>query len=595
MGGTMRLGAYPAPARAGHTCPRDLRRRGRVRAAPPPLRAQQPVPPGARGPRHGVLGQLARRAARRVHRAAAGDAPVLRRDAGAPRVQEPAEPSAPAVRRVRRGRPPARRGPPAAPADRDRADRERADGWRRCRADVTVAAVTRRTGRGSGRRAGPPARGARRLARGRTRPRRRTRAPRTAATCAATPSSSATRGEVDPAAIGEPTVQDYVRHLGALTDDDGRPLLAAASIAAGAGGGALVPRVLRDRGPAARPIPARRSTRRVCRRESRRRSTRRRSSSCSARSPATARCRSATARCSRRSTRPASASARRSGSSSAISISKTAWCACSARATRSASSRSAAARAGSWARTSATAASRCAAPASRRAADSDAVFLNARGGRISRQACWSIVRNAGARVGLDGPPLAARAAALVRDAHARSGRRPAGRPGAARPRQHLDHPGVHEGLAGAAAGRLRRRAPAGPGARSGLTGGRSPVERVRSGVPSGHVRCDRGGTARGAHGRARAGHQRARGDGRRPRDLRRRLRRLRPGHGRAGRGRRARRLAARHAERHRRRARQDRRRHLRRRASSAAEPIGDARLEAMPAARLCIACASARR
>ena len=38
---------------------------------------------------------------------------------------------------------------------------------------------------------------------------------------------------------------------------------------------------------------------------------------------------------------------------------------------------------------------------SRRVADSDAVFLNARGGRISRQACWSIVRNAGARVGLD--------------------------------------------------------------------------------------------------------------------------------------------------------------------------------------------------
>jgi integrase/recombinase XerD len=37
----------------------------------------------------------------------------------------------------------------------------------------------------------------------------------------------------------------------------------------------------------------------------------------------------------------------------------------------------------------------------RGAADSDAVFLNARGGRISRQACWSIVRSAGARVGLD--------------------------------------------------------------------------------------------------------------------------------------------------------------------------------------------------
>jgi integrase/recombinase XerD len=39
---------------------------------------------------------------------------------------------------------------------------------------------------------------------------------------------------------------------------------------------------------------------------------------------------------------------------------------------------------------------------SRRATrDADAVFLNARGGRISRQSCWTIVRRAGARVGLD--------------------------------------------------------------------------------------------------------------------------------------------------------------------------------------------------
>jgi integrase/recombinase XerD len=36
----------------------------------------------------------------------------------------------------------------------------------------------------------------------------------------------------------------------------------------------------------------------------------------------------------------------------------------------------------------------------RRRADPQAVFLNARGGRISRQACWKIVRNAAARVGL---------------------------------------------------------------------------------------------------------------------------------------------------------------------------------------------------
>jgi integrase/recombinase XerD len=36
----------------------------------------------------------------------------------------------------------------------------------------------------------------------------------------------------------------------------------------------------------------------------------------------------------------------------------------------------------------------------RRSADAAAVFLNARGGRISRQACWKIVRQAAARVGL---------------------------------------------------------------------------------------------------------------------------------------------------------------------------------------------------
>lgn len=36
----------------------------------------------------------------------------------------------------------------------------------------------------------------------------------------------------------------------------------------------------------------------------------------------------------------------------------------------------------------------------RRALDANAVFLNARGGRISRQACWKIVRTAAVRVGL---------------------------------------------------------------------------------------------------------------------------------------------------------------------------------------------------
>jgi integrase/recombinase XerD len=37
----------------------------------------------------------------------------------------------------------------------------------------------------------------------------------------------------------------------------------------------------------------------------------------------------------------------------------------------------------------------------RRASDAEAVVLNARGGRISRQSCWAIVRRAGERVGLD--------------------------------------------------------------------------------------------------------------------------------------------------------------------------------------------------
>ncbi len=62
----------------------------------------------------------------------------------------------------------------------------------------------------------------------------------------------------------------------------------------------------------------------------------------------------------------------------------------------------------------------------------------------------------------DRSPLTARAAPLVRDPHARPrGGHPRG-PGAARPREPLDHPGVHQGVARAAAGRLR----AGPSAGS---------------------------------------------------------------------------------------------------------------------------------
>ncbi len=39
-------------------------------------------------------------------------------------------------------------------------------------------------------------------------------------------------------------------------------------------------------------------------------------------------------------------------------------------------------------------------PRTRTRADGEAVFLNARGGRLTRQGCWKIVRDAGERVGL---------------------------------------------------------------------------------------------------------------------------------------------------------------------------------------------------
>ena len=105
--------ALPGPAAARHPRRAGLRRRGRLRAPPAPLRGQQPLPRPARGSRAGLLGHVARRPARRVRRAPARAAPVLRGHPGAPRVQEPARPSAPAVRRVRAGRARACRWPGA--------------------------------------------------------------------------------------------------------------------------------------------------------------------------------------------------------------------------------------------------------------------------------------------------------------------------------------------------------------------------------------------------------------------------------------------------------------------------------------------------
>jgi site-specific recombinase XerD len=60
------------------------------------------------------------------------------------------------------------------------------------------------------------------------------------------------------------------------------------------------------------------------------------------------------------------------------------------------------------------------------------------------------------------PSVAPRPAPLLRHPHAGPRGRHPGGPGAARPRQHLHDPGVHEGLARAAQSRLRDRPPAGP-------------------------------------------------------------------------------------------------------------------------------------
>ncbi len=118
LGGTMRLGLYPARLRPGSVVQEAYGEELHLRAAPAPLRAEQPVPGPARGGGDGVERRVARRAAGRVRRAGAERAPVLRRDPSPPGVQEPTRPAASAVRRVRAGRRRPGRGPRAAAADR---------------------------------------------------------------------------------------------------------------------------------------------------------------------------------------------------------------------------------------------------------------------------------------------------------------------------------------------------------------------------------------------------------------------------------------------------------------------------------------------
>ena len=242
-----------------------------------------------------------------------------------------------------------------------------------------------------------------------------------------------------------------------------------------AGGGALVPPVLRAGGlPADRSERrGRRATRAAGDPEGARRGAGHAAARCGRR--ATRRARNAIGRCSSCSTRPASGSARRSGSTSTTSISKTDSCACSARATRNGSCPSAAPRAprsvaylreGRLALRNARLAPRrrhrCGVPQRARDASLTAGVLDdrARRGRAGRPA---------------GAAVAARPAALVRDAHARSRCRPPRRAGAARPRHDLDHAGVHEGLAGTAPRRVRSRPPARL-RRGAPLGGSAPAE-----------------------------------------------------------------------------------------------------------------------
>ena len=82
------------------------------------------------------------------------------------------------------------------------------------------------------------------------------------------------------------------------------------------------------------------------------------------------------------------------------------------------------------------------AAASKRTAVVPAVFLNARGGRLTRQGAWGILQ-ATAETRRPGRRVTAHAAALVRHPPARRRRRHPGSPGAARARVGVHHPDLH--------------------------------------------------------------------------------------------------------------------------------------------------------
>ena len=101
-----------------------------------------------------------------------------------------------------------------------------------------------------------------------------------------------------------------------------------------------------------------------------------------------------------------------------------------------------------------------------------ALFLNARGGRLSRQSAWTVLRRPPSGPGVGRRRVAAHPAALVRHPPARRRRRRAGGAGAARPRVGDHHPDLHAGHRGQRCARSTPPPTPGPGLRS--PGGPAP-------------------------------------------------------------------------------------------------------------------------
>ncbi len=112
------LGRHDAPGRLSRDARRGIGRRRALRhdrrlgTSPSPLRVQLALPCAVRGGGHALFGHLTRRPTGRVHRDRRSL--VLRRHAGAPRVQVAARSTAPALPRPHQGRRGARRGTRAA-------------------------------------------------------------------------------------------------------------------------------------------------------------------------------------------------------------------------------------------------------------------------------------------------------------------------------------------------------------------------------------------------------------------------------------------------------------------------------------------------